>query len=167
LRSGESEIITDNYFDLNKLLLVNDKNYILNKKELISKSPDYRYNCLFNLIEKARTEFLSDFNNIRVNFEHNQLLLDKYEVILEGNSKKIIEPKLGNKNLSFAINYYYENILELIEKLMCYYYGINAYVNSSGGLNLFIEKDFDYSKLIYKYHLSPLHFDNYLVCNYD
>lgn len=160
----KSEIIDDSLFCLGKLLLVNDNNFQRNKQEQKALIPDNRYDPLYDLIEISRTRFLNEFNDIRVGFEHNQLQLNKYD--FDFTNSIVIEPSLGNKKLSIATDFFYESILDMIEKLMCYFYGIKASEKSNGTLKLYIVKDYDYTKLRNKYMLSPLKFDNLIDCDY-
>jgi len=160
----KSQIIDDEIFCIKKLLMVNDNNFQRNKTEQQNLSSDNIYDILFDLIENARRKFLNDFNDIRVDFEHNQKIIDKFDFDFE--NRKVIEPYLDKMKLSISIDFFYENILELIEKLMCYYYGIKAFIRYNGNLKLFIQKDYDYKNLKYKYMFSPLKFDNLIACDY-
>jgi len=161
----KSEIIDDNYFCLGKLLLVSDNNFQRNKQEQKDSMPDNTYDPLFDLIEISKTNFLNEFNKIRADFEHNQQQLNKYDFNFSNNT--VVEPEIENKKISTAIDFYYENILEMIEKLMCYFYGIKAGQRSNGNLKLYLVKDYDYTKVKNKYMLSPLKFDNLIECDYN
>lgn len=160
----KSQIIDDNYFCLDKLLMVNEKNFQKNKQDQKALIPDKRYDILYDLIENSRQRFLNDFNDIRVGFEHNQAIIDKFD--FDFNKKIVIEPILNKMKLSLAIDFYYDSILDMIEKLMCYFYGINAYLRSNGGLKLFIQKNIDYKNLKYKFFISPIRFDNLIDCDF-
>jgi hypothetical protein len=161
---SKSQIIDDNYFCLDKLLIVNDKKFQKNKIEQQALIPDNRYDILYNLIENSRQKFLKDFNDIRGGFEHNQTITDKFDYDFE--KKLVIEPTLKKMKLKYALTFFYENILDLVEKLMCYYFGIKANIRSNGGLKLFIQKDYDYKNLRYKYIISPIRFNNLIDCDY-
>ena len=52
------------------------------------------------------------------------------------------------------IDSFYDNILNFIEKIMIFYYGINAVINWNGLMNLFEQKTVDYDSGKYKYVIS-------------
>ena len=66
----------------------------------------------------------------------------------------VFEPLLKDKILSVKLEYFYENILEFIEKLVVYYLGINGERNKKGFLKLHVRRDFHYPDLKYKYVFS-------------
>lgn len=160
----KSEIIDDENFCTKAYLLVKDINFTKAKLAQQSNKQDYKYQILINIIESSRKEFLSDFIEIRNGFEHNQMMLDSFNYDFE--NKQVVEPILRKKSLSHALAFYYENLLDLLEKLMCYYYGIKVSIRTKGGLKLFIQRDYDYKNLKNKYIISPLKFGNLIECDY-
>lgn len=152
---AKSEVITDEYFDLKNLLIVKDSNFSNNTKHYLSLDEHRRYEYLFKLIENGRTQFLSRFNNIRARIEHENFQLHYSRIELINDEIKIFEPLLDNTEMYGLIDYFYENILNLIEKVMVYYYGINAYINWNESMNLFKRKEIDFDKQLYEYVILP------------
>ena len=119
---ARSEVITDEYFDLKNLLIVKDSNFINNAKHYLSLDEHRRYEYLFKLIENGRKQFLSRFNNIRARIEHENFQLYYSRIELINDEIKIFEPLLDNEPMYELVDFFYENILDLIEKVMGYYY---------------------------------------------
>ncbi|HTK18415.1 MAG TPA: hypothetical protein VL442_02830, partial [Mucilaginibacter sp.] len=49
----------------------------------------------------------------------------------------------------------YERILDLIEVLMVFFFGVKAHQKTNGFMTLFRREQFDYSNLLYKYTVLP------------
>jgi len=147
---GKSGMLTDDHFDFSKLIFVKDSQFNRNKNSFLNNDPLKRYALLFLLIENARKNFLTQFNATRDDFEHNLKKLNKYITIQ--NSKFFYkEPEINGKPLIEILSFYYENLLDFIEKIMAYYYGINARINKGNIYTLYIRLDYDYPKMKHKY----------------
>jgi hypothetical protein len=66
---GKSGVIDDKEFILNNFLIVNDKNFEKNKRNCLNSSVGKKYEILLRIIEKARKDFLTSFNQIRADFD--------------------------------------------------------------------------------------------------
>ena len=80
---AKTTIIDSEYFVLNKVIIVNDKNFDKNKLEYIELDPSQRFLPLFEIIEKARKEVLNEFNDVRAEIEHNNYSIPKFEINTE------------------------------------------------------------------------------------
>lgn len=152
---AKSEVITDEFFDLRNLLIVKDSNFITNSYQYLSLDEHRRYEYLFKLIENGRTQFLNRFNNIRAKIEHEDLTLNYSRIELINDEIIIFEPFLDNAAMYELVDFFYENILNLIEKVMAYYYGINAYINWNESMSLFRREEIDFDKKLYEYVILP------------
>lgn len=150
---AKTTIIDSEYFVLNKVIIVNDKNFDKNKLEYIELDPSQRFLPLFEIIEKARKEFLNEFNDVRAEIEHNNYSIPKFEINTENGN--FTEPSLhGRKLLIEELEYYYNSLLDLIENLIVYYFGIEA-VSKNNNLALYFRKDYDFQKTVSKYMIFP------------
>lgn len=148
---AKSNVIKDDFFDINNLLFVKDSNFINQKERYLSSDEDMRYEYLFKLIEDGRNLFLSRFINIRVKIEHADLRINYSQIELIDGEIKISEPLLDNSPLYELIDFFYENIFNLIEKVMVYFFGINAFINWNGEKSLFKREEFDFEKQLYEF----------------
>ncbi|MEI7979705.1 MAG: hypothetical protein WCI53_12730 [Bacteroidota bacterium] len=152
---GKSGVINDGEFILNNFLIVKDGNFQKSKESCINSSAGNKYKFLIEIIEKAREDFLSEFNQTRANFEHQNLQIEDFKVQVLNSQIEVIEPILGNMNLLTKIDYFYEQILDLIEILMVFFYGIQAHEKTNGFMTLFRREEFDYSNMNYRYVVMP------------
>jgi len=152
---AKSEVITDDFFDLKNLLIVKDSNFITNSNKYLSLDEHSRYEYLFKLIENGRIQFLNRFNSIRAKIEHEDLTLNYSRIEFINDEIIIFEPLLDNAAMYELVDFFYENILNLIEKVMVYYYGINAYINWNESMNLFRREEIDFDKKLYEYVIFP------------
>lgn len=152
---GKSGVINDGEFILNNFLIVNDGNFQKSKQSCISSPDGNKYKYLIEIIEKARKDFLSEFIQTRVDFEHKNFQIEDFKVQVLNDQIEVIEPILGTMNLLTMIEYFYEQTLDLIEILMVFFYGIQAYEKTNGFMTLFRRDEFDYSNLNYKYVVMP------------
>ncbi|NVN95340.1 MAG: hypothetical protein HXX18_08670 [Bacteroidetes bacterium] len=152
---AKSDVLTDEYFDLKNLLIVNDSNFIKNSNHYLSLDEHRRYEYLLKLIENGRKQFLTRFNNIRARIEHENFQLYYSQIELINDEIKIFEPLLDNTAMYELVDFFYENILNLIEKVMVYYYGINAYLNWNKSMNLFKREEVDFDNQLYEYVIIP------------
>lgn len=148
---AKSEVIKDEYFDLKNLLIVKDSNFENQYQKYLSIDEDARYDHLFNLIRVGRNQFLNKFNEIRAKIEHEDLQLKYSRIELKDDEIKVNEPFLENNPMYELIDFFYENILSLIEKVMVYYYGINAFINWNENKNLFKRDKIDFENEMYEY----------------
>lgn len=152
---GKSGVINDGEFILNNLLIVKDGNFQKSKQSCIDSPTANKYKFLIEIIEEAREEFLSEFNQIRADFEHQNLQIEDFKVQVLNGQIEVVEPTLGGMSLLSKIEYFYEQTLDLIEVLMVFFYGIQAYEKTNGFMTLFRRDEFDYSNMNYKYVVNP------------
>jgi len=148
---ASSGVIKDEFIDLKSLLIVKDNNFEKQREIYLALDEQKRYESLFNFIHKARENFLSEFNCIRAEIEHNMLTFNSYQIGILNNKIIIKEPLIKEKPMYAIINSFYDNILNFIEKIMIFYYGINAVINWDGLMNLFEQKTVDYESGKYRY----------------
>lgn len=134
---AKSKLLDDGVFELEKLLVVSEKNYNRTKLEITPNLKLKGYEVLFNIIEDAQTSFKKDFFLIRDKLEHNYMKLPDFEVKTENGITNIIDPHLDGKNIFMLIDLYYSKTLDLIEDLAAHFFGNNACFNSNGIITLF------------------------------
>lgn len=137
------------------MLIVKDANFIKNKNALLGKDKIRRYEHLFEIIELARNEFLTSFNQIRAEIEHQNFVIPNFRLDFIDNKIVFEQPKLYDKDLMELLDYYYNSLFEFIENIMAYYLGINAYINWNGLVTLYEATNYDYKELNYKFIISP------------
>jgi hypothetical protein len=137
-------------FKLADFFFCNEIKFIEKKKLYLKKSYG-KYSPLLNLIEKAKTEFLNQLNEIRGAIEHDLFSLPKFSLHKNNNSATISEPDLQDQILSIKLKFFYEKILDFVEKMMCYYFGINGEIEKGGFLQFHVDDIFDYSEMRWKY----------------
>ena len=121
------------------------------------------YEILFEILEDARNDFLSRFNQIRADFEHQNLQIENFDVSMEGARILIKEPSIGEEPIIQAVTTFYEKLLDFIELLMAFYFGLKTYEKSNGFMTLFKRKEFDFSNLRYKYVIFPAMGDSSVI----
>ena len=152
---AKSDVVSDEFVDLKNLLIVKDTNFITNTNHYLSLDKHRRYECIFEIIEDGRAQFLSRFNNIRARIEHDDLILNYSRIELINDEIRIFEPLLDNSAMYELVELFYENILNFIEKVMAYFYGINAYINWNKSMNLFKREELDFDKNLFEYVILP------------
>ncbi len=152
---AKSGLVDDEFISLNNLLIVKDSNFIDKKKEYLNNDKSRNYEYLYNLIEKARNNFLKDFNQIRADIEHQNYSFDKFDIKCENDKIIVNQPNLIGKPLMDKIKFFYEEIFELVERTVVVYLGINIYIKFKGFMNLCEKENYDYSKLDYRYKIMP------------
>lgn len=160
---GKSGIINDRNFVINNFLLVKKRNFQNSKLKYLESKLDIDYSILIEIIENARNNFLTAFIQKRADFEHENLQVDDFKVKLVDEKIVITEPTFGQGNLLTEIETSYEKILELIEILMAFYFGLNATQKMKGFMTLFRRTDFDYSNFKYKYVIQPSIYESNLI----
>lgn len=149
----KSEVIDDDKFCFSNFFFCGDDKFEKIKFEYLNSS-DGRYKPLIDLIEKANKTFLKDFNIIRGEIEHKLFSIEKFKIEKSQDDTFVLEPMLGDKILSVKLEYFYENIMDFIEKIFVYFLGINAEIKYNGFLTLDINRDYNYPSLEYKYLFS-------------
>ena len=160
---GKSEIINDGNFILDNFFFVKDSNFEKNKLDYLENKSEIDYSILIEIIEKSRASFLTAFNQIRADFEHKNLQVDDFGVRFIDGKVEIVEPTFGHSNLLTEMEISYEKILDLIEILMAYYFGLNAVKKMNGFMSLFRRNEYDYSNLKYKYAIQPIIYETGLT----
>ncbi len=149
---AKSKLIDNEHFILNELIIVTDKNFIKNKTKYIENDKSKRFEILYNLLEKARETFLTKFNQIRADIEHQNLQIPKF--IIDTQNDTVSEPTIsGETSMLDEITEFYENLLDLIELLIVYSFGIQASIKNPN-LGLFVRHDYNYTQMISKYTIS-------------
>lgn len=150
---AKSQILESDNFDLNKYMIVKDSNFTKNRNEYLANDASKKFIPLIHLIEDARNNFLTDFNQIRADIEHINFQVPKFQINTEDGS--FIEPSInGNQKLIQNLSFFYENLLEMMEKIIALFFAIVA-ISKNPNLGLFIQTNFDYSKTISKYVILP------------
>ena len=132
------------------------KTYALRQKltDLIaqySKSKDPKYLPLLHVLEKANALFLNDLTNLRGDIEHQSFSIEKFELVISDTGATVRQPLLQGVMLSERITFFYEHLLQFIEKMMAYFIGINAERAIPGMTQLFVDDEFNYQQQRYKY----------------
>ena len=105
---------------------------------------------LNDVLKTERISFLNDFTKIRGAIEHEDFELDRFILNHKDHITTLIEPNFQGNILSNKISFYYDKILELIEKLTIYFAGINCEELNSF-YKLYKTVSPDYPNLIYGY----------------
>ena len=97
--------------------------------------------------------FLTEFNQIRADIEHQNLSIPKFEI--DKKTGKVTEPSIkGSDTMINEIDLYYNSTLGLVELLIAFYFGIEV-STSKPMLGLFERDEYDYSNLIYRFCILP------------
>lgn len=146
----KSDIIVDNNFKISDYYFCDDKKFDT-KLSQYSTSKNSKYLPLLNVLKNARLSFLNDFSKTRGDIEHEDFELERFKVVHKEKSATLIEPNFQNEILSKRIAYFYESILDLIEKITIYFAAITCEEKNSF-YQLFVATNPDFPNLIYKYH---------------
>lgn len=146
----KSGIIDDATFALPDFYFCDSKKFEV-KKDSYLNSTNGKYSPLLAIIEKGNQTFLSELNYIRGKIEHSEFTIAPFNLESSIHGAEVFEPMLEDKIISVKLEYFYENILDFIEKLIAYYYGINGEINKNGFYQLHIRRGFNYPELKYKY----------------
>ena len=119
--------------------------------EQYSKSKDPKYLPLLRVLEKANVLFLNDLTKLRGDIEHQSFTIEKFELAITDTGATVRQPLLQGVILSEKITFFYEHLLQFIEKMMAYFIGINAERAIPGMTQLFVDDNFDYQQQRYKY----------------
>ncbi|WP_298390889.1 hypothetical protein [Hydrotalea sp.] len=121
----KSDILIDGNFKIEDFYFCDDKKFERKCSEY--KSGQYaKYLPLLNVLKKARHDFLNEFSRTRGDIEHEDFALERFKLIQEATNATLQEPNFQGNKLSERINFYYEQILDLIEKLTVYFAAINC-----------------------------------------
>lgn len=160
---AKSKVIDDEYFCLNELIIVKDVNFKTNKLKFLEKDKLKRYEYLFDIVEYSRNNFLSTFNQIRADIEHDHFEIPRFKISFLNKSVIFEQPMLKEREIMSQLDFYYNSIFDFIENIIAHYMGINAYINWNGLLTLYQSKTYDYKELKYKFLISPRRNDNNLI----
>jgi len=150
---AKSKIIDSEHFILNNFFIVTDKNFEKNKNLYFENDPSKKFEILINIIEDARKNFLNTFNQIRADFEHQNLEIPKVKVNTE--TGEITEVGItSNATLLEEVNYVYNYMLNMLENLMVFYFGILA-IDKNPMMGVFESENYDYSKFSYRFVIFP------------
>lgn len=150
---SKSQILNFEHFDLNKFIIVKDSNFIKNSDEYNANDASGKFKPLIDLIKEGRNNFLTDFNQIRADIEHNNFKVPKFNI--NTNNGNFVEPSInGQQTLIQELSFYYENLLELLENIIAYFFAVIA-IAKNPNQGLFIRTDYDYTKTISKYVIFP------------
>jgi len=150
IRLGDCGIIDKSDFNITDFVKVNDSNFEKAKDKYLLKT-DKRYLPIINLINKSRNSFLNEFKYLREEAQHEFFKLDRFKIQTVNDQIVVEEPIFKGLPLSTKISFYYENILDFIEKVLVYYFGINGELHLKGFAYLEFNPDYNYSKQHYKY----------------
>jgi len=150
---AKSGLIDSEHFKLNDIFIVSKKNFIKNKTAYTQIDSSKRFEILFDIVEQGRDLFLTEFNQIRADIEHQNLSIPKFGI----NTKtgEISEPSFkGNEPMINEINLYYGYMLDVIELLIAFYFAIEATTNKPM-FGMFEREDYDYTKMISRFCILP------------
>ena len=151
-RWRESKVVYDEYIDMEKLIKTGDANFENIVNEFLSKDSTKRYVPIFNLVREARLKLLNGFKGQRDDVEHDPFMLDKYSLQETQNGIIVHQPVIDGKPLMETLEFYYEGLLDFIEKCMAYFYGINCLAQRHL-YKLYVRKDYSYPELLFKYNM--------------
>jgi hypothetical protein len=123
-------------------------------KEQYSNSSDPRYLPLLEVLERANDLFLNDLTAIRGQFEHKSFAIPRFELVKAEQGASVRQPVVNGVILSEKVKFFYENILDFIERMMVYYIGINVERILPGMALLCVDDQFNYSQQRFKYSFS-------------
>jgi len=150
---AKSGLIDSEYFKLNDIFIVREKNFIKNKTAYTQIDSSKRFEILFDIVEQARDLFLTEFNQIRADIEHQNLSIPKFEINTK--SGEITEPSFkGNKPMIDELNLYYGYLLDTIELLIAFYFAIEA-ITKKPMFGMFERENYDYTKMILRFCIMP------------
>jgi hypothetical protein len=161
---SSSKAIKDEYIDIKNILIVKDNNFEKQRDKYLALDEHKMYESLFDYFSGARVNFLTEFNDIRAEIEHSMLTFNFYQVNMQNGEISITEPLIRNKPMYQRLDFYYNSIFDFIERVMIFYYGINAVKNWKGLMNLFERQSVNYEKSEFKYVILPNHKNNDMKC---
>lgn len=139
-----SKVITDDHFDLNRLLFVKDEKFEKTKAKLLENCPIDNYKILFRIVEDFRTDRYADVIGIRNEFQHEGVTLGKFGVELHGKELIIVEPQINKRHFLDSVNLCYQYVFDFIETIMAYYFGIVGMHNNKV-LGFFEKENYDFT----------------------
>jgi len=145
-------IIDDDPFKFETFYFCDEKKFKTRKEDYLNNSNGI-FLSLINLLEKSQHNFLQSFNEIRGDIEHNQFIISDYKIENSNQDIIVIEPIFEGRILSETLKFYYENIFDLIEKLIAYFFGIKAEIKSRI-LQLYVRHEWNYPEMLYKYTIA-------------
>ena len=148
----ESGIIDEPGFNFTDFYFAGENKLEQKKIEYLKTTEGY-FIPLITLLEKAQNSLLRPFNSVRGDIEHNRFNIDDFKLEESMNGAIVNEPLFQNKSLSVTLQVYYDKILDLIEKLVAYYFGIKA-ETKPGCFELYVRREYNYPKLLYKFTIA-------------
>lgn len=145
----KSGIIDDRSFQLQDYYFADEKKFVL-KKDAYLKNSNGFYLPIIDLLERAQEKFLKPYNKIRGEIEQDHFTINDFKLEVTQNGAFVFDPIFDGRILSESIKSYYENILELIEKLIAYYLGLRG-ESQKNFLQLVVRREYDFPKMLYKY----------------
>jgi hypothetical protein len=150
-----SGIITDQHFDINQLLFVKDENFEKKRITMIEGCPNPNYTYLFEIVKDFRVNWWNRIIGVRDSFEHHAYTICPYQVFMYNKQLVIKEPEINGQNFFEAVLESYSALLDFIETIMAYYYGINGMHNSKI-MGFFEQENYSYtSAKRHRYVLLP------------
>lgn len=126
----------------------------LARKDEYLRSKDGRYAPVIELIIRANDQLLVRLKQIRGAFEHKAFSLDPFQVDKGPDGHFVTEPSLDGRPLLITIDKYYEEIFNLIEKLIAYFIGINVECKHAG-FELQVGREVDYLNSKNRFIIAP------------
>lgn len=145
----KGDIVVDGDFKLSPYYFCDDIKFDA-KFSQYNAGKNQKYLPLLNVLKNERLSFLNDFTKTRGAIEHDDFTLDRFKLQHENKITTLIEPDFQGDTLSEKIAFYYNHMLELIEKLTVYFAGINCEELNSV-YTLYKTAKPDYPNLIYGY----------------
>lgn len=146
----KSDILAHGNFKIEDFYFCDDKKF--ERKYMQNQSGQYaKYLPLLNVLQKARHVFLNEFSKTRGDIEHEDFAIERFKLIHEDSTTTLQEPNFQGSKLSERTDFYYNHILDLIEKLTVYFAGINCEAKNNF-YQLYVATNPDFPNLIYRYH---------------
>jgi hypothetical protein len=151
---AKSGLIDDGKLKMSEIMFAKKTAYD-NKRKIINELNGHFYEILFRIMDNYRERIIVPFFDLRNEYEHSNFKLGKFKVFFQENQLIIEEPELGGLNLVKAIDLLYEEILNYIELLIVYFYGLNAYRKTNGFFTLFESNTYNYAEQKFRYYIYP------------
>lgn len=151
---AKSGLIDDGALKMSEIMFAKKAAYDAKRKQ-INKLDGPFYEILFRIMDNYRERVTMPFFEIRNEYEHSNFKLAKFDVNFQGDELVIQKPDLGGLPLVKAIDFLYEEILNYIELLIVYFYGVNTYKKTKGFITLYESETYNYSEHRFRYFIYP------------